>query len=228
MTQTRMTPPSLPPFKGHHLQLELVDPGSVRLIRAYEHPMGDWHPAPVEFRRNHVDPPPGYGDAFAMLCTASNIQAAATEVRAMWWDPRLGRSFWCPKAAAAHRVARFELESPGLFIPIDGPNRMVFGLQGRYDPSYETSRWVALALFRRYGHLAHGLSYESFHRFQPGRVYAIWHSRKEGLLLRSKDGHPAVIDDPEWRAFLGAHPEVERQPGARGEGWVEALDGVSI
>jgi hypothetical protein len=102
----------------------------------------------------------------------------------------------------------------------------VFGLQGLYESTYEASRWVTLELFRRYGHLAHGVSYESFHRYQPGRVYAIWHSRKEGLLLRSRDERPRLIDDPSWVAFLASHPSVEafRQETIRAE-VPEVLDG---
>jgi len=55
-------PPPRLSFKGQELALELVDAGSVTLVRAYSHPAADWHPPPVPLRNNHIDPPPGYGD----------------------------------------------------------------------------------------------------------------------------------------------------------------------
>lgn len=201
--------PSLAPFKGQQLQLELIDAGSTPLIRAYCHPDADWHPAPAHLRNNHVDPPPPYREVFSVLYTATTIQSIAMEARVLRWDSVTNVCHWSESAAALHRIVRFGLGAPGLFIPIDGPNRPVLGLHGKFEPNYETARWVALELFRRYGHLVHGLSYESFHRHQPGRVYAIWHSRKESLCLESSTDRPRLLDDPDWAAFLQAHPFVQ-------------------
>ena len=61
-------------------------------------------------------------------------------------------------------------------------------LRGRLDPGLATGRATgspgytpyqeaAIELFRRFGPLAHGLSWESFHRSQPGRFYAIRYHR---------------------------------------------------
>ncbi|WP_431286213.1 hypothetical protein [Roseateles chitinivorans] len=130
----------VPPFNGRELDLELVDPGTVTLIRAYDHPDADWHPPPAKYRNNHVDPPVGHDDEFAVLYTASNIQSCATEVRAMFWDCWSNQVLWKPSVAARLRVVRFSMGQPGLFIPIDGTNRHVLGLgenwsrlTGRHD-----------------------------------------------------------------------------------------------
>ena len=200
---------SVPLFNGRELDLELIDPGSVSLIRAYDHPEADWNPPPASFRNNHVDPPVGHDDEFAVLYTASNIQSCATEVRALCWDCWTNQVFWKPSAATQFRVVRFDMGRPGLFIPIDGLNRHVLGLEGKFEPGYGSSRRMALELFRRYGHLVHGLSYESFHRFQPGRVYAIWHSRKEHMQLQASPERPQLRDDVEFQAFLDAHPFIQ-------------------
>lgn len=211
---TLQEPPPRLSFKGQELALELVDAGSVTLVRAYSHPAADWHPPPVPLRNNHIDPPPGYGDEFAVLYTASNIQSSAMEVRALFWDQATNRAYWNPAAAQGFQVVRYALGQPGLFIPIDGPNRRALGLQGKFEPDYESSRWVALELHRRYGHLVHGLSYESFHRYQPGRVYAIWHARKHDLALQASQWRPRLAADPEFQAFLAAHPFI-RPTGTR-------------
>ena len=205
----------VPPFNGRDLDLELVDPGSVVLIRAYQHPSADWNPPPAQYRNNHTDPPMGYGEEFAVLYTASNIQSSATEVRALGWDHWTNQSFWKPALAARLQVVRFAVRRPGLFVPLDGANRKILGLEGKFEPEYESSRWVALDLFRRYGHLVHGLSYESFHRYQAGRVYAIWHSRKDDMGLAASVDRPYLADDAEFRSFLRAHPFI-RQMSADG------------
>ncbi|WP_377155368.1 RES domain-containing protein [Roseateles sp. UC29_93] len=199
----------VPLFNGRELDLELVDPGTVTLIRAYDHPDADWNPPPARFRNNHIDPPVGHENEFAVLYTASNVQSCATEVRALFWDCWSNQIFWKPSVATQLRVVRFRMRQPGLFIPIDGPNRHVLGLEGKLEPGYESSRRMALELFRRYGHLVHGLSYESFHRFQPGRVYAIWHSRKEEMDLQPSVERPRLGDDVEFQAFLAAHPFIQ-------------------
>jgi hypothetical protein len=47
---------------------------------------------------------------------------------------------------------------------------------GREFAGYEPYQAVALELFERFGAIVHGLSWESFHRNQLGRVYAIFTS----------------------------------------------------
>lgn len=87
------------------------------------------------------------------------------------------------------------------------------GLAGdqRKFAGYEPYQSVALELFQRYGQVVHGLSQESFHRNQPGRVYALWHHHKStiGLRVTTPDPCPKLVDDAEWKSFLAANPEVE-------------------
>lgn len=216
-------PLRVPPFRGQELQLELIDPGALTLIRSYQHPDADWLPPPVPFRTNRVDPPAEHGDCFAVMYTSTNIQSSAMEVRALFWDPDDDRFYWDEVTASKYRVVRFTSGRPGIFIPIDGRNRAVFCLEGKLEPNYESTRWIALELFRRYGHLVHGLSYESFHRHQPGRVYAIWHSRKDDLSLVPSACRPLLSEDVDFRAFLAAHPFIERLNGRA----INELDGRS-
>lgn len=90
-------PVRVPPFRGQELQLELIDAGTVTLLRSYQYPHADWEPPPVEFRTNR----------------------------------------------------------------------------------------------------------------QLGRVYAIWHSRKEDLDLSASVERPLLTEDPEFPAFLAAHPFID-------------------
>jgi hypothetical protein len=110
-------------------------------------------------------------------------------------------------------VARYAFDSPAIFIPIDGHNRSVLGLAGgnRKFIGYESYQEVSLALFRRYGKTVHGLSWESFHRNQPGRVFALWHHHKVtvGLSLRSPGAYPLLIEDLHWLQFLKENPDIE-------------------
>lgn len=85
------------------------------------------------------------------------------------------------------------------------------GLSGsarRFDgQAYIPYQEVAPELFYRFGSLAHGLSWNSFHRNQLGRVYAIWHHRKTALKLSRPVAPFIKLDgDPEWSAFLAAWP----------------------
>ena len=76
---------------------------------------------------------------------------------------------------------------------------------------YEPYQAVAYELFRRYGKVLHGLSWESFHRNQPGRVYALWHHHKAtiGLGITSHEPYERLVDDAEWNEFLFSSPEIE-------------------
>jgi hypothetical protein len=80
----------------------------------------------------------------------------------------------------------------------------------RFD-GYESFQKEGLILFQRYGRVVHGLSWESFHRNQPGRVFALWHHHKDtiGLRLRPAKDHPLLVDDPERQRFLADHPDIE-------------------
>jgi len=66
-------------------------------------------------------------------------------------------------------------------------------------------------LFLRFGKVVHGLSWESFHRGQPGRVYAIWHHQKAAIALEAaKSAYGSLEEDDEWVAFLAEYPDIER------------------
>ena len=110
-------------------------------------------------------------------------------------------------------VVRYVFSAPALFVPIDGRNREMLRLEGgqREFAGYEPYQRVAHELFERYGAVIHGLSWESFHRKQPGRVYALWHHHKATIRLAVTAPMPcmALIDDPEWLDFLEANPKIE-------------------
>jgi len=60
--------------------------------------------------------------------------------------------------------------------------------------------------------LVHGLSWESFHRGQPGRVYAIWHHQKGAIALKATKPPPygSLDEDDGWQEFLAEYPDIER------------------
>jgi hypothetical protein len=124
------------------------------------------------------------------------------------------RSAWAADRAATRKVVRYALTAPALFIPIDGNNRELLGLRGaqRRFAGYEPYQLAAHALYNRFGRVVHGLSWESFHRNQPGRVYALWHHHKAttGLKITSEQPYKTLIEDEEWQLFLNANPDIIR------------------
>jgi hypothetical protein len=207
-----MTSPSkAATVSSRDLALELLDPGSESLVRLFQYPGGDWEPPEPKHRNLRVDPPAGHKDDFAVLYTGASLPAVAMECLILNAAPD-NKYTWNRKRAEVYRVVRYEFSAPALFVPIDGDNRRALGLADRrtaflgYGPYQE----VSLALFQRFGQVAHGLSWESFHRNQPGRVYALWHHHKGtiGLARRSRLYLP-LIDDPEWQLFLTENPGIE-------------------
>jgi hypothetical protein len=198
--------------RGRDLALELLDPGSETLVRLFRHPGGEWEPPPAIYRNLRVDPPAGHKDDFAVLYTATTLPAVAMECRVLSADTR-DHYTWSRNLAEKYQVARYAFAAPALFIPIDGPNRSRLGLDGSQRPfaGYAPYQEAALALHQRYGELVHGLSWESFHRNQPGRAYAVWHHRKASmqLALALPGPYPRLVDDTEWQKFLVDYPEVE-------------------
>lgn len=200
------------PFRGNELQLELMDPKSVELVRLSQHEKGDWDPPPEEFRTLRVDPPDGYKHAYAVLYTGSTLAAAAIECRILCVDNNDNYS-WSSTQAARYDVIRYAFERPALFLPLDGPNRAVLE-RGGLTPSfgdYSSSQAMALQLFQRFGAAVHGLSWASFHRNQPGRVYALWHHHKATVQLEIRNRpYNKLINEPEWNTFLAEHPKIKR------------------
>jgi hypothetical protein len=104
----------------------------------------------------------------------------------------------------AYRLVRYQTGQAGIFIPLDGRNAQVFGLdQVPATAGYKPYQEIALMLFERFGHFCHGLSWRSFHRHQNGAVYAIWHSRKEALNLQFHS-NVELATDKAWVEFLAS------------------------
>lgn len=198
-------------FDSRDLALELLDPGLVPLVRLFRHPKGEWDPPPPDKRNLRVDPPPGHKDEYAVLYTADSLPAVAVECHVLKADAN-DHYTWNSTRAAEYQVARYAFAAPALFIPLDRSNDRHLGLvgSGRAFGGYAPYQNLALDLFSRYGKVVHGLCWGSFHRGQPGRVYALWHRHKAtiGLSLTNGPHFPRLPDDPEWQAFLAAYPAV--------------------
>jgi hypothetical protein len=199
-------------FRGQDLLLEMLDADAVHLVRLFRHVGGDWQAPDLQYRNLRADPPAGRKAAFATLYTANSLCAAAVECGVLRAD-HLDRYVWDEDLAKQYRVVRYTHREAAVFIPLDGRNRDLIGLAGglRRFAGYEPFQEVALQLFMRFGRTCHGLCWESFHRNQPGRVYAVWHHRKESMGLRIESSTPYVTlaDDAEWRGFLAACPDVK-------------------
>jgi hypothetical protein len=193
-------------FAGAQLDLELMDPGGTPLVRLFRHPGGDWQEPPVAHRNQRVDPPPDRAGDYAVLYTAESVAAAAVECRILHCDG-LDRYTYDVQRTMQYSVVRYQLRAPAIFIPIDRENKRTLGLRFP-DPAYAQHRSVAHQLFERYGTVVHGLSWESYHRNQPGRVYALWHHHKDtlGLAVTPPTPYPRLAEDPEWLSVLRANP----------------------
>ena len=206
-----MTSSAAATVDARHLELELLDPNRVRLVRLFRHPGGQWDPPEEKYRNLRVDPPDEHKSAYAVLYTGSTLPAVAMECRVLYADPD-DRYTWDTDLAGQYQVVRYSYAAPALFIPIDGRNRPQLGLSGgqRKFAGYAPYQEAALDLFRRFGQLVHGLSWESFHRNQPGRVYAPWHHHKATIGL---DATPApyakLVSDDEWKTFLADNLDIE-------------------
>lgn len=210
-----MSRPAAASVDARSLELELVDPGSVRWVRLYRHAGGHWYPPDEKYRNLRVDPPAGHKAVYAVLYTGSTLPAVAMECRVLRADDR-DRYTWDMDLAGQYHVVRYNSSAPALFVPIDGRNRSLLGLAGgqRRFAGYEPYQEAALELLRRFGQVVHGLSWESFHRGQPGRVYAIWHHHKSTVGLQSDPPpHGRLVDDDEWKMFLADNPDIEAMVG---------------
>ena len=196
---------------ARNLELELLDPGAVTLVRLFRHPGGEWQPPDDKYRNLRIDPPDGHKSEYAVLYTGSTLPAVAMECHILRADEH-DRYTWAVDLARQYKVVRYAYSAPALFIPIDGRNRQLLGLSGgqRKFKGYSPYQEAALDLFGRFGKLIHGLSWESFHRGQPGRVYAIWHHRKAAMALKEPTPpYGSLEKDNEWVAFLAEYPDIE-------------------
>lgn len=199
-------------FAARDLELELLDPSSRQLVRLFKHDGGEWQATPEIHRNERVDPPPGHKHRYAFLYTADTLPGVAVECKILSADAS-DRYVWSADLARKYSVARYRFEQPALFVPLDGRNRHTLALEAAQRPFGTRLPYqdVALSLFERFGSVVHGLSWESFHRNQPGRVYALWHHHKTtiSLSLISTAPYAKLTDDLEWQKFLLDHPDVE-------------------
>jgi hypothetical protein len=206
----------LPSYSAVDLDVEMIDAGGLQLARLVGHPNGEWKPPPAIYRNLRVDPPAGSKSKYAVLYTGSNLLTSAMECHVLSLSS-FGVWTLNEKSEARYHVARYTTGKPGLFIPLDGRNRRTLGLANLPAEElggYKAHQQVGLSLFTRYGKVAHGLCWESFHRNEPGRVYAIWHSRKKSLGLTLQAGALVVLKaDAEWRTGLSEIPDLLRLLG---------------
>lgn len=195
-----------------NLQLELLDPAGKTFVRLFRHPGAHWDPPPAEFRNLRVDPPPAHRADYAVLYTATTVATVAMECRVLNVDANDAYTYATEKARA-YQVVRYVCDKPAILMPIDGRNRDLLNLGGgkRAFLGYKPYQEVAHDLFKRFGEIIHGLSWESFHRNQPGRIYALWHHHKStvGLRIISDQPFTSLAEDAEWKAFLTDHSEIE-------------------
>lgn len=193
-------------FEGAQLEVDLLDPGSVTFVRLFRHAGMDWQPPPAQYRNQRADPPAGREKDYAVLYAAESLIAAAVECRVLSCDIQ-DRYTYDLQRSREYGVARYEMHAPALFIPLDRENKDTLGLRG-IDADYARHRAAAHELFTRFGGVVHGLSWESFHRHQPGRVYALWHHHKEtvSLAVTPATPYPKLAEDAEWLSILRANP----------------------
>ncbi len=196
-------------FHGVDLNLELVDPNTVDLVRLYKPSVqrdGYWEPPPDRYRNFRVDPPVGEQHRYAVLYLGDTLPLVATECQVLFAEPN---DHWVALESKAklYHVARYAMDKPAVFLPIDGANRRhllppdpALAFRG----GYALHRSMALQVFERYGDVIHGLSWASFHRNQPGRAYALWHHQKAhvGLRLLLPTPHDCLHDTLVWQQFL--------------------------
>lgn len=193
---------------ANRLDVELLDPNSIDLMRLFKRPGADWDPPPPAYRNLRADPPPGHKSDYAVLYTADSIHAVAMECRVVSVDAE-DRHSWSYSKAQDTQVARYTFDSPALFMPLDARNRQVlFAGSTPTIGSYLRYQQIALQLFQRFGTVLHGYSWESFHRGQPGRVYAIWHHHKSTINLR-KTSVSSLDSDADWLTLVTG-PSMER------------------
>jgi hypothetical protein len=102
---------------------------------------------------------------------------------------------WDAAKAAEVKLARYRMSQPAIFVPLDR-NRHRFNLPAEAAYQREPFQALSLELHRRFGTLIHGMSWASFHRGQPGRVFAICYHHMECIgreLDRSTARYPQCL-----------------------------------
>jgi hypothetical protein len=193
------------------LEVVLLDPQN-DLVRLFRHDGAHLEPPEEKYRNARVDPPDGHKGDYAVLYLGKNIPTVAVECHILSENPS-GNYQWLRRRAESYKVARYRSERPSLFLRIDGRNRKYLGLDGRdvAFKRYAPYQAMGLELFQRFGQTVHGLTWSSFHRNQPGEVFALWHHHKDtiGLTVTSKEPFGSLASDAEWSSFLTANPTIE-------------------
>lgn len=200
-------------LKLEDLTLEILDSTSAPLVRLFRHPGGDWTPPAPIYRNLRVDAPEPDKNDYAILYTGDSVECVAMECRVLSED-RDGNLTWSKSKAEQYEVVRYEHTLPAIFLPTDGSNRPRLNLRlgGEEFGTYAPFQRMAHEVYERLGKILHGFCWHSFHRGQPGRVYAIWHHRKKsmGLTIHPAAPYKRLIDDPEWQSFVSACPGLEQ------------------
>ena len=196
-------------FTDADIDIEVRGHDEAPLIRLFRHP-GAAYGLPAEAHRTgRFDPPPGEKGLFAILYTGDNIAGAAIECRILR-SSSLDEYSYSPKLAITYKVVRFKYREPALFIRVDGDIKRKLGIPA-FTPDYSPFQRAARALFERYGKTVHGLSWESFHRGQPGRNYGFWHHRMDAIglePLQREEDCPELQRDAGWIQLLQDHPSI--------------------
>lgn len=200
-------------FTDADIDIEVRGHDEAPLIRLFRH-AGAAYGLPLEAHRTgRYDPPPGEKGLFATLYTGDNIAAAAMECRILQVNSQDEYSYSLQRAGT-YKVVRFKYQEPALFIRVDRDIKRKLGIPA-FATDYSPFQRAAKALFERYGKTVHGLSWDSFHRGQPGRNYGFWHHRMDAISLhplQQEDDCPALLEDADWIKLLQDHPVIKLQP----------------
>jgi len=197
---------------AQELELEMLDPGCMPLWRLFKYPGGDWEEPDEIYRNERVDPPAGQKGAYSVLYMGNTLHGVAIECRLLRANIQ-DKYTWAADTANEYQVVQYSFSRPAIFLPIDGGNKRRLGLdpKNRAPGKRDAFQEAGLALFVRFGQVVHGLSWDSMHRDQPTRVYALWHDHKKtiGLARPAKQNYFKLPAHPDWRQFLADNPDVE-------------------
>lgn len=205
-------------YKASDLELELCEPNDIALGRLFRRAGGEWDEPPPAYRNMRCDPPVGKKDDYSLLYTGDGIGAIAMECDILAVDRQNNWSYDDAKTKT-YWVARYQFTRPALFIPMD-TNRNRLNIDRKpFVPGYGRWQDAAHQLWSRFGTVAHGLSWWSMHRHQPGRVYALWHQHKATIgLIKPTGPFDKLLEDPEWKELLVANPGFTKLVGVTGAG----------
>ncbi|MBZ2682149.1 hypothetical protein IPR78_22295 [Xanthomonas perforans] len=200
---------------AQHLSLELIDAQSFPLVRLFHYPGMEWNPPDPMHRNLRVDPPDGHKSDFGVLYMSNRLLCVAMECRVIVASEQDDELFWLKSKTEHYKIVRYIMGKPAIFLPLDGHNKALLGLvpsDNQPRVSYASFQNAAFEIFQRFGSVIHGLSWDSYHRGQPGRVYALWHHHKVTVGLRITTSKPYIqlCEDEEWKQLLLSSDLIER------------------